>query len=134
MQLPDAAPPLSGVADVAARGDRAVAVVGDAQGDGGHVLAAVAGARRHVLDRDAVFELVAEDLAGDEVGRPQDAARKGLRPTCWTPQMAMIRRLGIGWQSLRAHLVPRRREAVLPSVQSRRSHARRRGRRLKGWK
>src|ERR1041385_9128297 len=24
--------------------------------------------------------------------------------TCWTPQMAMIRRLGIGWQSLRAHL------------------------------
>jgi hypothetical protein len=36
--------------------------------------------------------------------------------TCWTPQMAMIRRLEIGWQSLRAHLVPRRREAVLPSV------------------
>lgn len=37
--------------------------------------------------------------------------------TCWTPQMAMIRRLGIGsWQSLRAHLVPRRREAVLPST------------------
>jgi hypothetical protein len=37
--------------------------------------------------------------------------------TCWTAQMAMIRRLGIGWQSLRAHLLPRRREAVLPSVQ-----------------
>jgi hypothetical protein len=37
--------------------------------------------------------------------------------TCWTPQMAMIRRLGIGpWQSLRAHLVPRRREAVFPST------------------
>jgi hypothetical protein len=36
--------------------------------------------------------------------------------TCWTPQMAMIRRLGIGWPSLRAHLVPRRREAILPSV------------------
>jgi hypothetical protein len=36
--------------------------------------------------------------------------------TCWTPQMAMIRRLGIGWQSLRAHLLPRRREAVLPST------------------
>jgi hypothetical protein len=35
--------------------------------------------------------------------------------TCWTPQMAMIGRLGIG-QSLTAHLVPRRREAVLPSV------------------
>ena len=36
--------------------------------------------------------------------------------TCWTPQMAMIARLGIGWPSLRAHLLPRRREAVLPSI------------------
>ena len=36
--------------------------------------------------------------------------------TCWTPQMAMIGRLGIGWRSLRAHLVPRRREAVMPGV------------------
>ena len=36
--------------------------------------------------------------------------------TCWTPQMATIRRLGIGWPSLRAHLLPRRREAVLPSM------------------
>ena len=32
--------------------------------------------------------------------------------TCWTPQMEMIRRLGIGWQSLRRHLVPRRRGVV----------------------
>jgi hypothetical protein len=37
--------------------------------------------------------------------------------TCWTPQMAMIRRLGIGFQSLRAHLLPRGREAVLPGMQ-----------------
>ena len=37
--------------------------------------------------------------------------------TCWTPQMAMINRLGIGWQSLRAHLLPRRREAVMPGMQ-----------------
>ncbi len=37
--------------------------------------------------------------------------------TCWTPQMAMIGRLGIGWQSLRAHLLPRRREAVMPGMQ-----------------
>ena len=37
--------------------------------------------------------------------------------TCWTPQMAMIDRLGIGWQSLQAHLLPRRREAVLPGIQ-----------------
>jgi hypothetical protein len=36
--------------------------------------------------------------------------------TCWTPQMVTIRRLGIGWPSLRAHLLPRRREAVLPSM------------------
>jgi hypothetical protein len=28
----------------------------------------------------------------------------------------MIGRLGIGWASLRAHLLPRRREAVLPSI------------------
>jgi hypothetical protein len=34
--------------------------------------------------------------------------------TCWTPQMAMIGRLGISWQSLRAHLLPRRHEAVMP--------------------
>ena len=32
--------------------------------------------------------------------------------TCWTPQMAMIGRLGIGRQ-LEAHLLPRRREAIL---------------------
>ena len=31
--------------------------------------------------------------------------------TCWTPQMALIGRLGIGRQ-LQAHLLPRRREAV----------------------
>ena len=30
--------------------------------------------------------------------------------------MAMIGRLGIGWQSLRAHLLPRRHESVLPSI------------------
>jgi hypothetical protein len=35
--------------------------------------------------------------------------------TCWTPQMAMLRRLGMGWPSLRAHMLPRRHEAVLPS-------------------
>jgi hypothetical protein len=35
--------------------------------------------------------------------------------TCWTPQMATIRRLGIGWQSLHAHLLPRRRETVMPT-------------------
>lgn len=35
--------------------------------------------------------------------------------TCWTEQMALIRRLGIGWQSLRRHLLPRRREQLLPS-------------------
>jgi hypothetical protein len=33
--------------------------------------------------------------------------------TCWTPQMAMIGRLGIARQ-LQAHLLPRRREAVRP--------------------
>jgi hypothetical protein len=37
--------------------------------------------------------------------------------TCWTPQMAMIRELGIGFQSLEAHMLPRRREAVLPGTQ-----------------
>ena len=37
--------------------------------------------------------------------------------TCWTPQMAMIGRLGIGWQSLQAHLLPRRHEAVMPGLQ-----------------
>src|SRR6266511_3199708 len=60
-----------GVASVAACGDGAVAVVGDAEGDGGHVLTAVAGARCSELDRDAVFEFVTEDAAGDEVGGSQ---------------------------------------------------------------
>jgi hypothetical protein len=36
--------------------------------------------------------------------------------TCWTPQMALIDRFGIGWQSLRAHLLPRRRAAVMPGL------------------
>jgi hypothetical protein len=31
--------------------------------------------------------------------------------------MAMIRRLGIGYKSLNAHLLPRRHEAVLPGTQ-----------------
>ena len=37
--------------------------------------------------------------------------------SCWTPQMTMIERLGIGWQSLRDHLLPRRNGAVLPGLQ-----------------
>jgi hypothetical protein len=36
--------------------------------------------------------------------------------TCWTPQMATIRRLGMGFSSLRAHLLPRHRETVLPGA------------------
>jgi hypothetical protein len=35
--------------------------------------------------------------------------------TCWTPQMKLIGRLGIG-QSLPTHLLPRRREAVMPGI------------------
>jgi hypothetical protein len=35
--------------------------------------------------------------------------------TCWTPQMALIGRLGIA-QQLQAHLLPRRHEAVRPDV------------------
>jgi hypothetical protein len=36
--------------------------------------------------------------------------------SCWTPQMALIDRLEIGWQSLRAHLLPRRHKAVMPGL------------------
>jgi hypothetical protein len=36
--------------------------------------------------------------------------------TCWTSQMAMIRELGIGQESLRAHLLDRRRETVVPGL------------------
>ena len=35
--------------------------------------------------------------------------------TCWTPQMATIRRLGVA-RALRMHLLPRRQETVLPGV------------------
>ena len=37
--------------------------------------------------------------------------------TCWTPQMAMIQRLGIGFKTLDAHMLPRRRGTVLPGTQ-----------------
>lgn len=49
-------------------------------------------------------------------GRLQGRTIRTHTSTCWTPQMAMIDRLGIGWRSLRAHLLPRRREAVMPGV------------------
>jgi hypothetical protein len=49
-------------------------------------------------------------------GRLRGHAVRAHTSTCWTPQMATIRRLGIGgWQSLRAHLLPRRREVLLPT-------------------
>jgi len=49
-------------------------------------------------------------------GRLNGRAIRTHVSTCWTPQMALIRRLGIGWPSLRAHLLPRRREAVMPGT------------------
>jgi hypothetical protein len=48
-------------------------------------------------------------------GRLRGRAIRVHTSTCWTPQMATIRVLGIGWQSLHAHLLPRRREAVMPT-------------------
>jgi hypothetical protein len=48
-------------------------------------------------------------------GRLRGRAVRVHTSTCWTPQMATIRRLGIGWQSLHAHLLPRRRETVMPT-------------------
>jgi hypothetical protein len=36
--------------------------------------------------------------------------------TCWTPQMATIGRLGLTWDVLRNHLVPRRHETVVAGV------------------
>jgi hypothetical protein len=49
-------------------------------------------------------------------GRLHGRAIRTHTSTCWTPQMAMIGRLGIGWKSLRAHLLPRRHEAVIAGV------------------
>jgi hypothetical protein len=51
-------------------------------------------------------------ISGRLDGRPVRARVS----TCWTPQMAMIDRLGIGWDSLRAHLLPRRRQQVMPGL------------------
>jgi len=34
--------------------------------------------------------------------------------TCWTPQMETIGRLGLSWSVLKEHLLPRRRESVVP--------------------
>ena len=36
--------------------------------------------------------------------------------TCWTPQMETIGRFGLSWAVLKRHLVPRRRESVLPGT------------------
>jgi hypothetical protein len=36
--------------------------------------------------------------------------------TCWTPQMEMLGRLGLSWDVLTKHLVPRRQKAVLPGT------------------
>jgi hypothetical protein len=48
-------------------------------------------------------------------GRLRGRQIRTTTSTCWTPQMAMIGRLGIARQ-LQAHLLPRRREAVLPGI------------------
>lgn len=34
--------------------------------------------------------------------------------TCWTPQMATIKALDLGWSVLQQHLVPRRHEGLMP--------------------
>ncbi len=48
-------------------------------------------------------------------GRLQGQPIRTHTETCWTPQMELIGRLGIG-RSLQAHLLPRRREAVMPGI------------------
>jgi hypothetical protein len=48
-------------------------------------------------------------------GRLQGRPIRTHTSTCWTPQMELIGRLGIG-RSLQAHLLPRRRRAVMPGI------------------
>jgi hypothetical protein len=52
------------------------------------------------------------NVSGRIAGRRLDHAVS----TCWTPQMAMIGRLGLGL-ALDSHLVPRRHVRVIPGVQ-----------------
>ena len=49
-------------------------------------------------------------------GRLHGRAVRTHTSSCWTPQMAMIDRLGIGWQSLQAHLLARRHETIMPGT------------------
>jgi hypothetical protein len=51
-------------------------------------------------------------ISGRLRGRPLRRAFS----TCWTPQMATLGRLGLSWQVLQKHLVPRRRGTVLPGT------------------
>jgi hypothetical protein len=48
-------------------------------------------------------------------GRLQGQPIRTHTASCWTPQMELIGRLGIG-RSLQAHLLPRRHEAVMPGI------------------
>jgi hypothetical protein len=87
-------------------------------GDPARACAAVA-ARPQLITRPKPFVCFGGTFSWWDVtitGRLRGRSIHTHTSTCWTPQMATIRRLGLGWQSLRAHLVPRRREAVLPST------------------
>jgi len=46
-------------------------------------------------------------------GRLDRQPIKRVFSTCWTPQMTTLGRLGMSWQVLQKHLLPRRHEAVL---------------------
>src|SRR5262249_20915240 len=51
-------------------------------------------------------------------GRIRGHSLRHTVSTCWTPQMAMIRRLGLGRnETLLNHLLPRRVATVLPGIQ-----------------
>jgi hypothetical protein len=50
-------------------------------------------------------------------GRLNNAPIRRRFSTCWTPQMATIGRLGLSWDVLQKHLVPRRHESVLPGTE-----------------
>jgi hypothetical protein len=83
-------------------------------GDVPHPAAACAAIGRdpQLVTRPKPFECWASDWSVTVRGRLDGRAIRRSFTTCWTPQMPTIRRLGLSFDTLKHHLVARRRRAI----------------------
>jgi hypothetical protein len=100
---------------VAARADRAILVEGNLKRHADNIGSAVALARRLAtgLDGNADLEVVAEDVAGDEIGRAQNPWREDLR--CAGKDRLLTRRNEMGLEESQVN--PRRLSVSICGVQ-----------------